>query len=114
MYILLVFAPYITLARLGLPQGFEKVDPELIVGLLTGSSIFFSFATLPMRKSKKDKLLLLFLLGDIFLLGESCVSLFQLGIGHASSLESLFWVASSFGASMVTAVYRFAQEYVTV
>ena len=98
------------MARLGLPQGFEKVDTELIVGLLTGSSIFFSFATLPLRKSKKDTLLLSFTIGDIFLLGFSCVSLFQLGIGHTDSLSALCMVASSFGASLMTAVYRFSQE----
>lgn len=105
-YASLVFTPFFCLYLYGLPEGFERVSPEIVNGLLTGSSILFGFASLPMIGKKVDTSMAFFIAGDVFLLGLSGVSFFYFGLGHSNGVGLLLFVASSFNANLVTALYR--------
>ena len=106
MYISLIVTPFLVLYLYGLPEGFERVDPEIVNGLLAGSSLLFGFATLPLIGKKIDLLLFIFIMGDVFLLALCGVSIFYFGLGYSNGLLLLLFVTLSFNANVVTALYR--------
>ena len=106
IYISLIVTPFFCLYLYGLPEEFERVSPEIVNGLLAGSSILFGFASLPMIGKKVDTSMVFFIVGDVFLLGLSGASFFYFGLGHSNGVNLLLFVASSFNANLLTAFYR--------
>jgi hypothetical protein len=105
-YAFLVVGPWIFLLKTGLPQAFSNANPEVINGLLTGSSILFGFAMLPIGKRKPDTLLKLMMLGDLGLLAECGFTIFGFGLQQHNGLISLLFTTASLNANAVTAFYR--------
>ena len=105
LYIILVLAPLIHVYP-SLPQGYKGVDPEIVNGLLTASSILFGFAMLPLGKKRMDKLFLLMIIGDLTLLGFCGLTLFQFAIGYNDGLPSLIVAIASLNANVTTSLYR--------
>lgn len=105
-YILLVLAPWVYLYRSGLPQGYKGVEPEIVNGLLTGSSILFGFAVLPLGKKKIDDVLWLMIVGDLFILAICGLAIFQFAIGHNDGLLPLLLTTTSLNANTITSFYR--------
>ena len=106
LYLALTSAPFWYLGLHGLPQGFEAVNPELINGLLAGSSILFGFAVLPFGERKTDFLLNLMIFFDVFILGISGFLIFRYAIGYRGDLNALLFVTASLNANVMTALYR--------
>lgn len=106
IYVILVAIPFLYLFPGVLPKDFRGVNPEIVNGLLTGSSIVFGFAVLPLGRKKPDFLFDIMVGIDLLFLSFCGITLFMFGIGMDNGLLSLVLAASSLNANGTTAVYR--------
>lgn len=106
LYFVLLLAP-IANSYLYPPKAGSTVNYEMMSGLLTGSSILFGFAVLPIEKKKTPSVLWLMVVVDVFFLTLTGFSLFRVGIGDIEQAGSAFVLtAMSFNANAVTALCR--------
>jgi len=104
LYVLGVLTPLVGLTYL--PRGVVEIDPEIVNGLLAGSSIVFGFAMFLQSRTTSTIVTYTFFSFDLILLTFCATTLFL------SALESWPWrlfslivSASSFNANIVTAGY---------
>jgi hypothetical protein len=103
-YVILAGAPFASLL-VSLPVDL-RVEPAIINGLLTASSILFGIALLPIGKRKRDLLYDLMISIDVFIISMCGIVMFMFGIGSNNGLPPLILAASSLGANATTARYR--------
>jgi len=110
LYILLVLSILLNPVIRGLPEGFERVDPEIINGLLAASSVLFGFCLVPSRTKRADKFLFALLFSDLFLLIWSGAMIFDFGMGRNNGLSALLFATASLAGNGLTALYRHASS----
>jgi hypothetical protein len=88
-YILLIITPPLNLL-LYPPEPSSSFKIEALNGLLTGSSIFFGFAVLPIGERKTERLLWLMTAVDVFLLALNGVLFLELESETIKSSAHLF------------------------
>ena len=111
-YILLVFL-FLLSVMLPVIRVFSKqvsfereVDPELINGLLTASSILFGFSSLVVVSQKPFKRTLwVALLPSLFLIMMSGGAIIDVALGMKNTVEAILWLSATFNVNVVTTAF---------
>lgn len=105
MYFLLAIAPILSYL-LYTSDAVSVVNVEMLNGLVTGSSILFGFAVLPIGKRKMERLLWVMIFLDVFALMVTGLLYFRFALGQNVGVFALVVTAMSFNMNAVTALFR--------
>jgi len=87
----------------------HQVDPELMTGLLTASSILFGFSSLiilrPEFSVEEKKWLWILLLPPLSLIIHSGTSIGQVALGTGNAVQTTLFLISSFTANILSTTF---------
>jgi len=104
LYPILILIPLSFLLLGVLPEG-NRVDPEIVNGLLTASSIIFGFALVFVGGEERNLAIAFMLTADVGILALCGSFMFFFGLGLNNGLVPLVLAASSLNANGITALY---------
>lgn len=96
----------------------QQIDPELMTGLLTASSILFGFSTFfvspVVEKKKYQKILFLILLFPLATMIFAGASIYEVSIGRLNGVEAMLRLYTNFSVNVACTAFIVGFKWATI